>query len=138
MKRLKSSTRQGCSVLGKRSHDDNDDGRIFDSDYNEDDFGEAVEGEEPEGYSSDDDQTVHGLVRHFLEAGEDGGLPLGLDLEAIQLEDQYQNTEYGPVSKMQSQRLDSTSMKLMTPIWIWNHRLLLCRLWDHRLVLYRR
>ena len=82
-------------------------------------------------------QTVHGLVRHFLEAGEDGGLPLGLDLEAIQLEDQYQNTEYGPVSKMQSQRLDSTSMKLMTPIWIWNHRLLLCRLWDHRLVLYR-
>ncbi|KAN0067283.1 hypothetical protein V8E54_014546 [Elaphomyces granulatus] len=117
MKRLKSSTRQGCmtvrrgcitkkyaseddspsgSVLGKRSHDDNDDGRIFDSDYNEDDFGEAVEGEEPEGYFSDDDQTVHGLARHFQEAGEDGGLPLGLDLEAIQLEDQYQNTEYGP------------------------------------------
>jgi hypothetical protein len=25
-----------------------------------------------------------------------GGLPLGLDPEAIQLEDQYQNTEYGP------------------------------------------
>jgi hypothetical protein len=24
------------------------------------------------------------------------GLPLCLDLEAIQLEDQYQNTEYGP------------------------------------------
>jgi hypothetical protein len=41
-------------------------------------------------------QTVHGLARHFLEAGEDGGLPLGLDLESIQLEDQYQNTEYGP------------------------------------------
>jgi hypothetical protein len=41
-------------------------------------------------------QAVHELARHFLEAGEDGGLPLGLDLEAIQLEDQYQNTEYGP------------------------------------------
>ena len=54
------------SVLGKRSHDDNDDGRIFDSDYNEDDFGEAVEGEEPEGYFSDDDQVFFLFFLSFL------------------------------------------------------------------------
>jgi hypothetical protein len=35
------------------------------------------------------------------------------------------------LSKMQSQRLDSTSI---TPIWIWYRRLILCRLWDRRLV----
>ena len=62
-----------ASVLGKRSHggdddnDDNDDsddsdddGRIVDSDYNEGDFGEAVQrdhGQEPEGYFGDDDQV---------------------------------------------------------------------------------
>jgi hypothetical protein len=130
MKRLKSSTRQGrtavrrrrvtnkyasednspsVSVLGKRRHgsndnnDDNDDnGRIFDSVDNEGDFGEDVEGDHSQESEGDEDPAVDELARHFREA-RGGGLPLALDLAAIQLPDQYRNAEYGPESSVQQQ-----------------------------------